>query len=106
MPGALSPDRTAWSQDRIDRPNYCPDIWRGYPKRFGRLPRLFSFGCRWVFKGKDSCCKQYLWSSDNHYTVFGRVTKGLDILDNIAAVEIAAGDRPKKDVKMKVLVIK
>ncbi len=42
---------------------------------------------------------------DRDYTVFGRVIKGLDIIDKIAAVETAA-DRPKKDVKMKVLVIK
>lgn len=43
---------------------------------------------------------------DRDYTVFGRVIKGLDVIDKIAAVETAAGDRPKKDVKMKVLVIK
>lgn len=43
---------------------------------------------------------------DRDYTVFGRVIKGLDIIDKIAGVETAAGDRPKKDVKMKVLVIK
>jgi len=42
---------------------------------------------------------------DRDYTVFGRVIKGLDIIDKIAAVETAA-DRPKKDVKMKVLMIK
>jgi len=43
---------------------------------------------------------------DHEYTVFGRVIKGLDIIDKIAAVETAPGDRPKKDVKMKIRVIK
>lgn len=43
---------------------------------------------------------------DRDYTVFGRVIKGLDIIDKIAAVETAPGDRPKKDVKMKMKVVK
>lgn len=42
---------------------------------------------------------------DRDYTVFGHVVKGLDVIDKIAAVETAS-DRPKKDVKMKVVVIK
>ncbi len=43
---------------------------------------------------------------DHEYTVFGRVIKGLDVIDKIAAVEKAPGDRPLKDVKMKIRVIK
>lgn len=43
---------------------------------------------------------------DREYTVFGRIIKGLDVIDKIAAVEIDSADRPKKDVKMKVRVIK
>jgi peptidyl-prolyl cis-trans isomerase B (cyclophilin B) len=43
---------------------------------------------------------------DRDYTVFGRVIKGLDVIDKIAAVETLPGDRPKTDVKMKVRVIK
>ncbi|MBC7775069.1 MAG: peptidylprolyl isomerase [Phycisphaerae bacterium] len=43
---------------------------------------------------------------DQDYTVFGRVIKGLDVIDKIAAVEKAPGDRPLKDVKMKIKVIK
>ncbi len=43
---------------------------------------------------------------DREYTVFGRVIKGLDVIDKIAAVEKAPGDRPLKDVKMKIRVIK
>ncbi len=43
---------------------------------------------------------------DRDYTVFGQVIKGLDVIDKIAAVEKGGSDRPKKDVKMKITVIK
>ncbi len=43
---------------------------------------------------------------DHEYTVYGHVIKGLDVIDKIAATETAPGDRPKKDVKMKIHVIK
>lgn len=43
---------------------------------------------------------------DREYTVYGRVIKGLDVIDKIAATETGSGDRPKKDVKMKMVVIK
>jgi len=36
------------------------------------------------------------------YTVFGEVVEGLDIIDKIAAVKTAPGDRPVKDVKMNI----
>lgn len=43
---------------------------------------------------------------DNSYTVFGEVVEGLDVIDKIASVETKQGDRPVKDVKMKISVIK
>ncbi len=43
---------------------------------------------------------------DDQYTVFGEVVSGLDVIDKIAAVQTAAGDKPVKDVKMKITVIK
>ncbi len=43
---------------------------------------------------------------DNQYTVFGEVVEGLEVIDLIAAVKTAPGDRPLKDLKMKVEVIK
>ena len=43
---------------------------------------------------------------DMNYTVYGEVTKGLDVIDKIAAVKTAPGDRPLEDVKMTVTVIK
>lgn len=40
---------------------------------------------------------------DNDYTVFGEVVEGLDIVDKIAAVKTAPGDRPVKDIKMNIV---
>ena len=43
---------------------------------------------------------------DNQYTVFGEVVEGMDVIDKIAAVQTANGDRPVQDVAMTVKVIK
>ena len=37
---------------------------------------------------------------DGQYTVFGEVIEGLDVIDKIAAVKTAPGDRPVEDVKI------
>lgn len=42
---------------------------------------------------------------DYEYTVFGEVVEGLEVIDAIAAVKTAPGDRPVEDVKMKVRVL-
>ena len=41
---------------------------------------------------------------DANYTVFGKVIKGLDVIDKIAAVEKDQRDRPLDDIRMKVSV--
>jgi len=43
---------------------------------------------------------------DQDYTVFGEVEKGLEVIDKIASVPKAPGDRPIGDVRMKIEVIK
>lgn len=43
---------------------------------------------------------------DDEYTVFGEVISGLEVIDKIAAVQTGPGDKPVKDVKMKITVIK
>ncbi len=43
---------------------------------------------------------------DRDYTVFGRIIQGLEIVDLIGAEKTGAQDRPVKDVKMKIRVIK
>ena len=40
------------------------------------------------------------------YTIFGKVTDGLDIVDKIASVETAEGDRPVNDVVIQSIEIK
>jgi peptidyl-prolyl cis-trans isomerase B (cyclophilin B) len=42
---------------------------------------------------------------DQQYTVFGQVIEGLDIIDSIAAVRTAPGDRPVEDVWMTVEIL-
>ena len=44
-------------------------------------------------------------SLDGAYTVFGEVVEGLDVIDKIAAVQTAPGDRPVKDVHMKMKML-
>jgi len=39
---------------------------------------------------------------DGDYTVFGEVVEGLDVIDKIATTKTAPGDRPVKDVSMKI----
>ncbi len=43
---------------------------------------------------------------DRAYTVFGMVIEGLEVVDKIASVKTKPGDRPLKDVKMKMRVIR
>lgn len=42
---------------------------------------------------------------DRNYTVFGEVVEGIDVIDKIAAVQTAPGDRPMQDVRMKMRII-
>lgn len=43
---------------------------------------------------------------DDAYTVFGEVISGLEVIDAIAKVQTGPGDRPVKEVKMKISVLK
>lgn len=43
---------------------------------------------------------------DGAYTVFGEITEGFDVLDKIASVKTLPGDKPEKDVKMNIEIIK
>ena len=42
---------------------------------------------------------------DTQYTVFGEVISGLNVIDKIAAVPTAPGDRPLEDVSMTMTII-
>ncbi len=43
---------------------------------------------------------------DSNYTVFGEVIEGMDVVDSIAAVQTDRYDRPVKDIRMTVEVVK
>jgi len=43
---------------------------------------------------------------DMNYTVFGEITEGLEVIDKIAAVPKGPGDRPVKDVRMTISLVK
>ena len=43
---------------------------------------------------------------DMDYTVFGEIISGMEVIDKLAAVSTAPGDRPLEDMKMTVTVIK
>lgn len=43
---------------------------------------------------------------DGDYTVFGEVISGLEVLDKIAAVETTRGNRPAKEIKMRMSLLK
>lgn len=45
-------------------------------------------------------------SLDGKYTVFGEVTKGLDVVDKIVAGETGPGDRPVNPIKIKKVTVK
>jgi cyclophilin family peptidyl-prolyl cis-trans isomerase len=42
---------------------------------------------------------------DQNYTVFGEVISGMDVIDKIAATATRPGDRPVKDVRMKIRLL-
>ncbi len=42
---------------------------------------------------------------DMEYTVFGQVVEGLDVIDSIASVQTARGDRPLEDVIMNMRIL-
>ena len=45
-------------------------------------------------------------SLDNNYTIYGEVIEGLDVLDKIAEQPVDRFNRPQKDIKFKITVIK
>ena len=79
--GGIVPDAQLNQYDQKRTVKYTPEQRKAY-KTIGGTPFL-----------------------DGDYTVFGEVVEGLDVVDKIAAVQTAAGDRPVKEIKMTVKVL-
>lgn len=45
-------------------------------------------------------------SLDNNYTIFGEVTEGLEVIDKIAAQAVDPFNRPQKDIKFRITILK
>jgi peptidyl-prolyl cis-trans isomerase B (cyclophilin B) len=43
---------------------------------------------------------------DRNYTVFGKVVKGMEVIDKIAAVKVDQRNRPLENIKMKVRIVR
>ena len=43
---------------------------------------------------------------DGQYAAFGRVTEGIEFVDEIATCETDANDKPLKDIKIKTIIVK
>ncbi|NQX91678.1 MAG: peptidylprolyl isomerase [Flavobacteriales bacterium] len=72
---------------------------------------LFQKEEEYGIKYSDSQRKKYKSTGgalhlDMEHTVFGQVTAGFDVLDKIANVEVDEGDWPKKQVTVKMSVVK
>ena len=72
--------------------------------------QLNSFEARKKFKYNEVQRKLYKERGgrpdlDGEYTVFGEVVEGMEVIDKIAAVDKAPGDRPIQDVKMKITIV-
>lgn len=64
-------------------------------------PQELSAGCQFYIVQK----KEGLARLDNHYTVFGQVFKGMDIVDRIVAVPVDSLDAPLTPVTLDVNII-
>lgn len=63
--------------------------------------------CQFFINVKDNDFLDKAKARDNvGYCVFGKVTKGMDVVDKIKAVETGAGDVPTKDVVIKSIKLK
>jgi cyclophilin family peptidyl-prolyl cis-trans isomerase len=63
-------------------------------------PRRESSGSQFYIVHSENGCKHL----NGQYTVFGQVLSGLDVIDKIAAVRTAPGNRPMQNVRMKMTV--
>ena len=96
--------------DSLNQLYYAGDM-QAYQRRLYELaPRIEkTTGLKVVRDISDAKKKAYTTTGgaphlDGEYTVFGKVIKGLDVLDKIATMAKDAADRPTEDIRMFVTV--
>lgn len=105
--GTLAAARTWWPSNPQKRSSGSQFyIVQGTPQTQASLASLQAQ--KWITYTPEQIEKyiQVWWTPmlDNDYTVFGEVTAWLDVIDAIAAVQTAPGDRPTKDVTMQISI--
>lgn len=63
-------------------------------------PKRASSGSQFYIVHSDNGCRHL----NGQYTVFGQVVAGLDVIDKIAAIPTAQGDRPSQNIRMSMTV--
>jgi len=88
-------------QNKIDSISLSLDVSIAFDSIWETLPK---------FKFSDQQRKIYTTLGgiphlDGNYTVFGEVVQGMDIIDELSAVDTDINDRPLKDIKFSISVI-
>lgn len=90
------------NENKIDTVSLSLDVSIAFDSIWEKLPR---------FKLSEKQRKNYstiggIPHLDGNYTVFGEVVKGMEIVDELSSVETDKNDRPFKDIKFSISVIK
>lgn len=96
--------------DSLNQLYFAGDMMAYQQRLFALAPRVEkATGLKVINEVSDAKIKAYTTVGgsphlDGQYTVFGKVIKGLEVIDKIAAAQRDAADRPLEDIRMTVTV--